>query len=97
MKGAKGDMEIILMFFLKDILFGAVWSFWPKNCMMSSKFWICSQVFLLPLHNKNDQLVHKNIISLFFKKKSHMGQIDIFWLFPYVLLGVVKIEPGHCY
>ena len=30
MKGAKRDMEIILMVFLKEILFGAIWLFWNK-------------------------------------------------------------------
>ena len=36
MKGAKGDMEIILMVFLKEILFIAIWSFWNKNGLASS-------------------------------------------------------------
>ena len=30
-KGAKKDMAIILMIFFEKILFGAIWSFWPKN------------------------------------------------------------------
>ena len=36
MKGAKRDMGIILMVFLKEILFRAIWSFWNKNGMVSS-------------------------------------------------------------
>ena len=31
MKGAKREMEIILMVFLEKLLFAAIWSFWPKN------------------------------------------------------------------
>ena len=34
MKGAKRDMEIILMVFLKEILFRAIWSLWDKNVMV---------------------------------------------------------------
>ena len=36
MKGAKRDMEIILLVFLKEILFRAIWSFFNKNGMASS-------------------------------------------------------------
>ena len=35
-KGSKRDMEIILMVFLKEILFRGIWSFWNKNRMVSS-------------------------------------------------------------
>ena len=44
MKGIRRDMKTILMAFLKETLFRAIWSFWPKN----GKFlylWICSQGF----------------------------------------------------
>ena len=36
MKRAKRDMGIILMVFLKEILFRAIWSFWNKNGIVSS-------------------------------------------------------------
>ena len=72
MKGAKRDMEIILMFFLKEILFRAIWLFWKKNGMVSSSLWICSQIFLLILLNKRDQEVDKNFISCFLRK-------NLFW------------------
>ena len=35
MEGANRDMEIILMFFKNKILFGGIWSFWPKNGITS--------------------------------------------------------------
>ena len=35
MKEGKRDMEIILIVFLKKILFKAAFSFWPKNGMSS--------------------------------------------------------------
>ena len=57
MKGAKREMEILLMAFLKEILFRAIWSFWNKNGMVS----------LSILHNKRDQEVHENFICCFWK------------------------------
>ena len=35
MRGAKREMEIIVMVFLEKILLGAIWSFWPTNGMPS--------------------------------------------------------------
>ena len=70
MKEAKREMEIMLMVFLKEILFRAIWLFWNKNGMVLL-------TFLLILLNKRDQKVHENFISCFFEKKSHLGQFDL--------------------
>ena len=73
MKGAKRDMGIILMVFLKEILFRAIWSFWNKNGMVSSSLWICSQIFLLILLNKRD--LHENFNSCFLRKNLVWGNL----------------------
>ena len=75
MKRAKRDMEIILMVFLKEILFEAIWLFSNKNGMVYSSLCICSQVLFLILLNKRDQEVHENFISCFFEKKNSFGAI----------------------
>ena len=88
MKGAKRDMKIILMFFLKEILFRAIWSFWNKNGMVSSSLWIWSQVFLLILLKKRNQEVHEIFFSCFLRKNffwsnlifsSHFLMFDWVW------------------
>ena len=68
MKEAKRDMGIILMVFWKEVLFRAIRLFGNKNSMTSSYLWICSQVFLLILHNKRDHEVHENFIICFLRK-----------------------------
>ena len=52
MKGAKRDMGTILLVFLKNVSFGAVWSFWPKNGMyvhktldLRTSFYIISNIY----------------------------------------------------
>ena len=63
MKGAKRDMGVTLMVFLKEILFRAISSFCNKNGM-----WICCQVSWSTLHNNRDQEVRENFISRFLRK-----------------------------
>ena len=81
MKGAKRHMDIILMVYVNSVLL-------TLNLLSA---------FLLILHNKRDQEVHENFISCFLRKKSHLEQFGFFKSFFNVWLGVVKIEPGHCY
>ena len=56
-KGAKRPMEILLMAFLKRILFGGNGSFWHKNCPSSTKDLLSDFSFILD--NKRDQEVMK--------------------------------------
>ena len=37
------------------------------------------------------------ILLVVFQEKFHVGQFDLFRLYFTVSLGIVKIEPGHCY
>ena len=59
MKGAKRDMDFILMVFMKKISFGANGPFWPKDGM-PSKLWIRAIDFFEILHNERGQEIHEN-------------------------------------
>ena len=96
LKRAKRDLKIVLMVFLKKILFRAIWSFWPKNGTFL-QLWIWSQVFFLILNNEAGQQVHENFISCFLRKNLIWGNFIFLDQFLTVCLGVVKIEPDYCY
>ena len=84
-KGAKKNMEIILMVFLeKDPIQGSFVILAQKWYVIIT-FWICSQVFLI-LQNKRGQGLHENFIS-FFAKKFHLVKFAIFRSFFYCLIG----------
>ena len=84
-KGAKKNMEIILMAFLeKDPIQGSFVILAQKWYVIIT-FWICSQVFLI-LQNKRGQGLHENFIS-FFAKKFHLVKFAIFRSFFYCLIG----------
>ena len=85
MKGAERDMEVILMVFLKKILFGAIWSFGP-NMVRPHKFGSALSFFLI-LHNKKGQEVHESFISCFSRKNliwGHLIFLGHFLLFDWV-------------
>ena len=84
-KGAKKNMEIILMVFLeKDPIQGSFVILTQKWYVIIT-FWICSQVFLI-LQNKRGQGLHENFIR-FFAKKFHLVKFAIFRSFFYCLIG----------
>ena len=76
MKGAKRDMEIILMVFLeKKFNLGQFGHFGPKM-EHPHNFGSASDFFLI-LHNARGQEVHEMLLVVF-EKKSHLGQFDLF-------------------
>ena len=78
MKGAKRHGNYINCFFLKNVLFQAIWSFWSKNGIYDLNFGLAVRfLFFLILHNKMGQILHQNFINCFFDKKLHLGQFDL--------------------
>ena len=79
MKGAKRDMEIILMVFLKKNLI-------QGNLVILAQKWnvVITLDLLSGFFNKHNrgQEVHKNFISCSLRKKSPLGQFNLFrWVF----------------
>ena len=77
MKGAKSDMEIILIVFLKEILlyseqFG---HFGTKIVCCSLHVESALRFFLLILLKKRDQEVHENFFSCFLRKNIFWGKL----------------------
>ena len=79
----------------KLIVFWAIWSFWNKNGALFTLNLLSG--FFIYFTQKEGLRGTWKFFCLFLEKKSLLGQFDIFKSFFNVWLGVVKIEPGHCY
>ena len=75
MKGAKRVMEIILMVFLKKILFGAIGHFGSKMVRPHIFRSVLRFFIFLILHNKRDQEIHENFIRCFLRKNLIWGNL----------------------
>ena len=95
MKGTKKGMEIILMVFLKEILFRAVWSFVQKMvwCPQNFGYAVFLHFFIfIILHNNRDQEVHENFISCFLRKNLSWVNLIFLGHLLNTWLGVEKLS-----